>query len=72
MVAKAVIPSQAGNQPDIVVAHWHSGLEQWVIGDVAGEDRKGVRRTLVPIQWAEIELPPETELRPLTVEDLKG
>jgi hypothetical protein len=73
MIATSIVPNEAGNLPDIVVAHWYVGTERWVVANVYGETRSGARLALKPIYWAELnDLPPAVGLRALRIEDFRG
>lgn len=73
MIATPIVPSQVGHLPEIVVAHWYVGTEQWVIANTFGESRRGARLELNPMYWSELcELPAGVILRPLSDEDFKG
>jgi hypothetical protein len=73
MIATPIVPSQVGHLPEIVVAHWYVGTEQWVIANTFGESRRGVRLELIPIYWTDLcELPAGIILRRLDDGDFKG
>jgi hypothetical protein len=46
MIATPIVPSHDGTMPEIVVAHWYVGTEQWVIADTFGESRRETRLEL--------------------------
>jgi hypothetical protein len=73
MIATPIVPSHDGTMPEIIVAHWYLGTEQWVVADTFGESRRGARLELNPIYWAELcELPAGVTLRRLDDADFKG
>jgi hypothetical protein len=64
LMIAAAIPSHVGNLPEMVVAHWYEGNECWVVANVWGENRRGVRLELKPICWAELcDLPAGVDVR---------
>jgi len=73
MIATPVVPGYVDTLPEMVVAHWYEGNEQWVIANVFGEGRSGARLELIPIYWANLcELPADITLRRLDDADFKG
>ena len=73
MIATSMVPNQANDTPDMVVAHWYYGSEWWVAANVYGDPRPGARLPLKPIYWAELgNLPPGVSLRGLMIEDFRG
>jgi hypothetical protein len=69
------VPDKPSNlMPDMVIGHWHHGREIYVPVTVpSGSNTSGYRTGLAVTYWAEIpDLPPGTNLRPLTKLDTHG
>jgi hypothetical protein len=63
----------AGQEPDLVVGHWHEGNRAYVPVRPPYDEGLRPRPSLKVLWWAEIpDLPSGTELRPLADGDLKG
>jgi len=68
------LPDKPRLLPDIVIGHWHLGREIYVPVTVpSGSNPSGYRTGLEVTYWAEIpDLPPGTNLRPLSLVDTRG
>jgi hypothetical protein len=67
-------PRVLDQQPDLFVANWHAGKQEWVSTEtprIAGRDHPN--REIAPLFWANApDCPPGIELRPLMDEDTHG
>jgi hypothetical protein len=67
-------PPNPDQEPDLFVAHWHEGKEEWVSVEplrIAGRDSPN--REIAPLFWAEPpDCPPGIELRALVDDDTYG
>jgi hypothetical protein len=62
----------ADNRPDIYIAHFGDAEDGYVPARISGMPTNEARPALNVKYWAEINLPPNVELRLLTVSDFKG
>jgi hypothetical protein len=67
-------PPAEHQKPDLFVAHWHAGKEEWVSVEpprISGRDHPD--RVVIPVYWADApDCPEGIEFRPLAIEDTYG
>lgn len=62
----------ADNRLDIYVGHFSDVNDDYVPARIWGMSANETRPTLAVKYWATIDLPPNADLRSLTIDDLKG